>query len=95
MIECILLSNQIAFETTQESQALSRFVIVDDYDISGGGIITSSMDDNQTQSTNQASVLRKEREALLNQKGAVLWFTGLSWSSKSTIAYGIEKELIR
>lgn len=31
-------------------------------------------------------VSREEREKLLNQKGVVLWFTGLSGSGKSTIA---------
>ena len=31
-------------------------------------------------------VSKQDREHLLNQKGAVLWFTGLSGSGKSTIA---------
>jgi adenylylsulfate kinase len=31
-------------------------------------------------------VSREEREALLKQKGALLWFTGLSASGKSTVA---------
>ena len=33
-----------------------------------------------------ASVSRDEREALLGQKGVLLWFTGLSSSGKSTLA---------
>ncbi|KMT23325.1 adenylyl-sulfate kinase [Clostridium cylindrosporum] len=36
---------------------------------------------------------RGEREGLLNQKGIVIWFTGLSGSGKSTIANALEKEL--
>lgn len=36
---------------------------------------------------------RAERERLLNQKGKVLWFTGLSGSGKSTVAIALEKEL--
>jgi len=36
---------------------------------------------------------RKQQENLLNQKGKVIWFTGLSGSGKSTIAAGLEKEL--
>ena len=40
-------------------------------------------------------ITRKEREALLNQKGKVLWFTGLSGSGKSTIAVEVEKELYK
>jgi len=31
-------------------------------------------------------VIKEEREKLLNQKGMVLWFTGLSGSGKSTVA---------
>lgn len=38
-------------------------------------------------------VTRKQQELLLNQKGVVLWFTGLSGSGKSTIAAVLEKEL--
>ena len=38
---------------------------------------------------------RDERERLLRQKGAVVWFTGLSGSGKSTIAYALEARLTR
>ncbi len=37
---------------------------------------------------------RSRREALLGQTGAVLWFTGLSGSGKSTIAFAVEQLLI-
>ena len=36
---------------------------------------------------------RGSREDLLDQKGKVFWFTGLSGSGKSTIAKGLEKAL--
>jgi adenylylsulfate kinase len=36
-----------------------------------------------------------DRQDLLRQQGAVLWFTGLSGSGKSTIARAVEMELIR
>ncbi len=36
---------------------------------------------------------RSDREALLGQKGVMLWFTGLSGSGKSTIAVALEREL--
>ena len=36
---------------------------------------------------------RKEKEKSLNQKGVVLWLTGLSGSGKSTIAKGVEQLL--
>lgn len=38
---------------------------------------------------------RKDKEKLLNQKGKVVWFTGLSGSGKTTIAIALEKELAR
>jgi adenylylsulfate kinase len=37
---------------------------------------------------------RKEREALLGQRGATIWLTGLSGSGKSTIAVAAEKTLV-
>jgi adenylylsulfate kinase len=39
-------------------------------------------------------VTRADRNALLKQKGATLWFTGLSGSGKSTVAVALEKALI-
>lgn len=36
---------------------------------------------------------RQSKEELLQQRGKVLWFTGLSGSGKSTIAKGVEKAL--
>jgi len=38
-------------------------------------------------------IKREEREALLKQKGVVLWFTGLSGSGKSTIANEVAYKL--
>lgn len=38
---------------------------------------------------------RGEREKLLNQRGKVLWFTGLSGSGKSTIGKNVEIELYK
>ena len=38
-------------------------------------------------------VSREDREKLLNQKGVVLWFTGLSGSGKSTIANEVAYKL--
>ena len=38
-------------------------------------------------------VSREDREKLNRHKGAVVWFTGLSASGKSTVAHMVEKEL--
>jgi adenylylsulfate kinase len=43
----------------------------------------------------EGHVGREERAKLLKQKGATLWFTGLSGSGKSTIAYTLEHALVQ
>lgn len=41
----------------------------------------------------EGNINRQDRERLLQQKGVVLWFTGLSGSGKSTLALAIEEKL--
>lgn len=41
-----------------------------------------------------AVVSRAEREAVVRQRGAIIWFTGLSGSGKSTIASRLEQALL-
>lgn len=41
----------------------------------------------------EGEISREDRNKLLGQKGATLWFTGLSGSGKSTIAVALEKAL--
>src|SRR4051794_29751292 len=43
----------------------------------------------------EGHVTREERSALLKQKGATLWFTGLSGSGKSSIAFTLEHALVQ
>ena len=38
-------------------------------------------------------ITREDRHRILHQKGATIWFTGLSGSGKSTIAVAVEKAL--
>lgn len=38
---------------------------------------------------------RSDREQLLHQKSAMIWFTGLSGSGKSTLAIALERELYK
>ncbi len=53
----------------------------------------------ETRATNitwhEGHVNRAERGQLLRQKGATLWFTGLSGSGKSTIAFTLEHALVQ
>ena len=41
----------------------------------------------------EGAITREDREKLLDQKGCVLWFTGLSASGKSTLALKVENTL--
>jgi len=43
----------------------------------------------------EGHVGRSERESLLRQRGVTLWFTGLSASGKSTIAFTLEHALVQ
>ncbi len=41
----------------------------------------------------EGEISREDRDRLMNQRGATLWFTGLSGSGKSTIAVALEEAL--
>src|SRR6185369_7489641 len=40
-------------------------------------------------------VSRDQRQVMLKQKGCTLWFTGLSGSGKSTVAFTLEHALVQ
>ncbi|MBI1262527.1 MAG: adenylyl-sulfate kinase [Rhizobiales bacterium] len=79
-----------------------RFVLLEKYDIAGGGIISMEGYADQrdlitSRSTNITRVehgISDEARFLRNgHKGGVLWFTGLSGAGKSTLALALEKRL--
>ena len=41
----------------------------------------------------KGQITKEDRERLNNQRGACLWYTGLSASGKSTIAVKVEEKL--
>ncbi|WP_246637530.1 adenylyl-sulfate kinase [Crassaminicella profunda] len=88
----------IAFDLASEIDKTSRFVLVDEYEIAGGGIITSSLSDEvplpkRNILWQDVKVTYDHRCKNLKQRGVVIWFTGLSASGKSTIAIEVEKKL--
>ncbi len=95
----IALERPVAFDIGAEFCDTSRFVLVDDYEIAGGGRIVEALSD----SAYDGKQLRRsagrinsaERSRFLKRKGAVIWLTGLSGSGKTTIACDAEYELIR
>ncbi|HTL58871.1 MAG TPA: adenylyl-sulfate kinase [Candidatus Limnocylindrales bacterium] len=92
----------IAFDVHAEIVPTGRFVIVDGFDVSGGGIIAANnyprrTHDGTTKSNNiywsHGKVTAQQRAARNGHRGGVLWLTGLSSAGKSTIATELEREL--
>lgn len=93
----------ICFDKFAEFQSTGRFVIVDEYDISGGGIISNVEDLQKTEakfvrskniSIKKRFVSRRDREKSLGQKGRVIWLTGLPECGKDDIAAKLEKKIM-
>lgn len=66
---------------------------INDSRLERGNVVTKIKATNIT--WHEGHVKREQREALLKQKGVLLWFTGLSGSGKSTIAYTLEHALVQ
>ncbi len=91
----ISLDEPIAFDAYNEIREMGGFVIIDrlNYDTMGMGLIDFAL---RRASNIHWQSLDIDREVLAEQKGqksAVLWFTGLSGSGKSTIANALQKQL--
>lgn len=104
--QCIIKFNEnIAFDISKKVEfntlKTNRFVIVENYEICGGGVIDENYDkiitNAKIKSTNivwqNTKVCYNERCNLLNQRGVIVWLFGLSGSGKSTIAIETEKRL--
>ncbi len=92
----------VAFDAVTEIVPTGRFVIVDDLDVCGGGIIVENNYPRHTHDTHNKSdniywsrgkVTANQREQRNGHRGCVIWLTGLSGSGKSTIAAELEREL--
>ncbi len=83
--------------------ATGRCVVQVDYDIAGGGIISTegvrdqrvgSLEIKSTNITGLDLRITSEQRALMNgHTGGILWFTGLSGSGKSTLALELQQQL--
>ena len=93
---CILECKMpFAFDLFEFIQATGRFVIVDNYDIAGGGIIYDFTDTKNNIVWHDREITRNDRSDILGHKSVLLWLTGLSGSGKSTIAVALQKRLIK
>ena len=87
----------IIFEPYEDSRALGGFILIDKITNAtvAAGMIHFSLRRAQNVHWQALEISREAHASLKNQKPAVLWFTGLSGSGKSTIANLVEKRLHR
>ena len=95
-------SRMLAVDRASDNPRTGRFVLVDGYDVVGGGLIDmegypdqrdmiTQKATNVTEVVHRINVdMRAERNG---HRGGVLWFTGLSGAGKTTIAVEIERRL--
>lgn len=92
----------IAFDVHADIIATGRFVIVDGYEVAGGGIVAAdnyprrsadSLHKSHNIYWSRGKVTAAQRQARNGHEGCVVWLTGLSASGKSTIATELEREL--
>lgn len=88
---------QIVFEPYTQNRTLGGFILVDKISNAtvAAGMLHFSLRRAQNVHWQAVDVTREFHAGLKNQRPAVLWFTGLSGSGKSTIANLVEKKLAR
>ncbi|MCP9438606.1 MAG: GTP-binding protein [Nitrospira sp.] len=94
----------IAFDLSSSFEATGRFVLVDEYDIAGGGIVTEMVPDDQESLREEArrrdfawvkgEVSIEDRAKHYGHRSAVVLFTGGRHTGKSLLARKLEGRLI-
>ncbi|HEX3236568.1 MAG TPA: GTP-binding protein [Gemmatimonadales bacterium] len=102
--ECVLkLDRAIACDLAEDIPATSRFVIVDDFEIRGGGIVREALPDRQAAVRDRVmlrnykwepSIIQPERRAeKYNQKAALILVTGEHETDRKGVAKALEGKL--
>lgn len=103
--ECILrMDKPIAFDLVSDIAGTSRFVIVDNYEIAGGGIITAAMEDEEKElregrmlrnlKWEVSEVTAEQRTEHYAQKPNLLILTGPEETGKKKLAKLLERDLL-
>ena len=93
--------SKMAMDDFKNHDTMGRFVLVDGYDIAGGGVINTDGFPNQRSHDRQNPYLTPvehkvelpHREVQNNHHAGIIFFTGLSGSGKSTLSIALEKAL--
>ena len=100
----VTISSQllVPVDNFYDNPSTSRFSIIDDFEVVGGGIVNTDNYPNQRKlrnKTNQnivpisSKISEVDRTAKQKHRPGIIWFTGLSGSGKSTIAKEVEKRM--
>jgi bifunctional enzyme CysN/CysC len=91
----IVTDKALVFEPYADNRALGGYILIDKMTNStvAAGMLNFSLRRSQNVHWQALDISREAHAALKNQTPAVLWFTGLSGSGKSTIANLVEKKL--
>lgn len=102
--ECIFQTTKpIAFDLTTDIEGTSRFVIVDDYEISGGGIVIDAIQDSKSRiedyiqnrefSWEKGKISAQTRATRLQQNPKFIVITGAEKTGKQDLAKALEEKL--
>ncbi|HKP97005.1 MAG TPA: GTP-binding protein [Fibrobacteria bacterium] len=100
--DCIIeLSKPLAFDPIARLESTGRFVIVDQYEIAGGGIVREALaEEARAETADKRSLLSRStvdsgtRGRLLNQKPALVLISGGPGRDPATAAKALESKLI-
>jgi bifunctional enzyme CysN/CysC len=102
--ECVLkLDRAIACDLAEDIPATSRFVIVDDFEIRGGGIVREALSDRQAAVRDRvllrnykwepSTIQPEHRAERYNQKAALILVTGDDEADRKGVAKALERKL--
>lgn len=104
--ECVLKTEKpVAFDAVSENRFSSRFVIVDEYNICGGGIVTGAEEDENAEQREKVFLRERkwvrsgvdvlDRSERFGQKPSLIIITGEKDTGKKRLAKALERELFR
>jgi len=97
------LTHPIAFDTSEKLPETSRFVLVDEYEIRGGGIVLASLPDEDQQIREDvytrnlkwipSDVTVDQRAEKYNQRSSIIIITGTRRAGRKSLARKLEQQL--